>query len=266
MIARLAAGTVWCMLAPLGAQAGSINALFDQDNLPYSSRTASLPGLYVDIAQLIAVSMGAELIPHWADTEDTGVLSPLLEEDATIDVVVGVPVEPRTVEDEQRVGNRVAYSKPFASAGYRVVTARGHSALPDLKAMGLSKVGVETGSVAGLRLWDDGFVVDARPTQAAILDGLLKGALEFGVAWGNVEWIIGNDPRYRDRLAVQAVMPDFEGMRWNLAVAVRKDDAAQLKRVNEAVDALLASGVLKQVFARYNMTCLDPVDLEDRTE
>lgn len=256
------------LLVP-GAEAGTnparLSVVFDAENLPYSSHRENPPGLNVDIARLIAAQLGSELDIHWVDTQNEGLLGFLIGEDGEqpVHAAVGVPLEPRTVEDERLIGPEVLFSEPFASSRYVLVTKKDHALVNTFRAIGPKPIGVMRGSVASMRMWDTGYAVKGMPTQQSVLDAILKGDVEYGMLWNNVGWLIGQDERYRSALAISDVAPEVSGMTWNLAIAVSKEHRYLLPRLNHAIQLLRSQDAFKPVFDKYHVPFFEPIETKE---
>ena len=234
---------------------GSLTVVFDEENLPYSSRRERPPGLNVEVARLIASRLELTLDIHWVNTEREGLLSFLLDdgEGESVQAAVGVPLEARAVEDERLVGPEVLFSEPFASTRYVLVTRKEHPPLREFRAVGLAPVGVERASVASMRLWDSGFVVKRMQSQRSILEAIVRGDIDYGMLWSNAGWLIDRDARFREVLTLSSVEPKVSGMEWDLAVAVNRKHDYLLPRLNEAIAALRSAGAFEPIFRLYHM-------------
>lgn len=233
----------------------SLTVVFDEENLPYSSRRERPPGLNVELARLIASRLQLTLDIHWVNTEREGLLSFLLDdgEGVSVQAAVGVPLEARAVEDERLVGPEVLFSEPFASTRYVLVTRKEHAPLREFRAVGLAPVGVERASVASMRLWDSGFVVKRMQSQRSILEAIVRGDINYGMLWSNAGWQINRDDRFREVLTLSSVEPKVSGMEWDLAVAVNRKHDYLLPRLNEAIAALRSAGAFEPIFRLYHM-------------
>ncbi len=84
----------------------------DPDNLPFSSSNASKPGIYVELGQEIARSLGREFEPVWSlsyfgkRTVRTTLLA------GQCDAFIGLPA------GEGFMGPQLIFSKPFMTVGY----------------------------------------------------------------------------------------------------------------------------------------------------
>lgn len=249
-----------------GSAGSTLSVVFDTDNLPYSSRGGDTAGLNVDIARLLAAELDLRLDTLWVDTEKHGLLSFLIGEEsgaAEAQAAVGVPVESRTVEDEERVGTEVLFSEPFASTRYVLVTQHSRARVSDFQSVRLTPLAVESGSVAGMNLWDKGYVVRGMPSQTRILEALADGDVAYGVLWSNAGWYIERNDRFRGSLRVSDVKPDVPGLEWNVGVAVSREHAYLVGRVNEAVAALRETGAFKPIFEFYDVPYFEPIRAEE---
>ncbi len=241
----------------------TLSVVFDEDNLPYSKREGMPDGLDVEIAQLLALQMGVSLDIHWVNTLEEGLLTPLTRGDSPIQLAVGVPIEPKTIEDERRVAGDILYSIPYATAQYVLVSRATATDLPAFKAIGREPIGVELASVASTRLWDEGFAVEGLSSQDELLKAVARGAFAYAALWNNAGWLIDHDDALRGRLKIQPAAPEFRGMRWNLAVAVGKQNAQLLPKLNEAIAALRKLDAFRPFFVKYGIPYIAPFNQEE---
>ncbi len=248
-----------CAMAFGGARAEPpLTAVFDSSNLPYSSEQAESPGLNVEIARLIAEAADVDLEFRWINSEQEGLLSQLLAEVDSADLVVGVPIEPKIVEDEKRIGGDVAYSLPFASARFVMVTRQDMPDLENFRAAGLKPIGVQAATVASTRLWDEGYVREMMPSQEHVLAALAEGDIDYAVLWNNVGWLIEQNSAWRKTLKIQGAAPEAYGFSWDFAVALRLEDRALLGRVNKAIERLAEENEFVPVFEKYHVPYYKP--------
>ena len=236
--------------------------VFDAENLPYSSRLGVPEGLNVEVARLVAVKLDVALDILWTDTEATGLLSHLIADEKRIQLAFGVPVEPRAIEDEGRVGDKITYSIPYASTRYILVTRKTHKDLPDFQAIGLEHIGVEVASVASGILWDRGFIVEGKNSQGEVLQAVATGQLGYAALWSNAGWLIENDIRLKETLKVQTAEPGIPGLAWNLAVAIGRGSEHLLGPINNAIAELKELDAFRPLFLKYHVPYFEPVDSE----
>jgi len=246
------------LVAPSLAFAGEerVTVAFDQDNLPYSSRRGAPEGVDVEIARLIALQMGVALDIHWFDGAAEGVLGIVGDAKDGVEMAVGVPIEPKTIEDEQLAAGDVIFSAPYAAARYVLITRKGHADVAELAAVRHEYIGVEVGSVASGRLWDEGYLLFGKPSHDELLDALASGEVGYAVLWNNSGWIVSN--QYRDKLTVQSTPLDVNGMCWDVAVAVNPKNTKLLDRLNEAIAALRKMDAFKSFYLKYRIEYAEP--------
>jgi ABC-type amino acid transport substrate-binding protein len=253
-----------CSMAFGGARAEPpLTAVFDSSNLPYSSEQGESHGLNVEIARLIAEAADVDLEIRWIDSERDGLLSQLLAELDPADLVFGVPIEPKIVEDEKRIGGDVAYSLPFVSARFVMVTRQDMPDLRNFRAAGLKPIGVQAATVASTRLWDEGYVREMMPSQEHVLTALAAGDIDYAVLWNNVGWLIEQNNAWRETLKIQDAAPETYGFSWDFAVALRLEDRALLGRVNKAIERLAKENVFVPVFEKYHVPYYKPKKHEE---
>lgn len=250
--------------APAISQA-ELTTVLDEENLPYSSENGNWPGLNTELTRALADKMNRPLKIEWDDTLNEGLVSPLLREKNPTHLAVGIPVEPKMVEDEQRVGDKIHYSKAYASTRYVLVTRKSHDNLDAFQDMGTAKVGVEMSSVASRILWNYGFLVERLESQDHILRATLKGDLEYGVLWSNAGWLILSNDDFRDELRVQSTTTVLPGLAWNLAVAVGPSSRHLLPQIDKAINELQEEGVITDLFAKYATPYFEPFTQEGKT-
>ena len=240
------------------ASARSESIVLDENNPPYSTLRPMPEGLELDVARLIAAHMQVGLEIVWTDTLKHGLLSYLVEDEGEVALAVGVPVEPTTIEDEARVGDKVLYSIPYASTRYVLVSRKSFPEIPNFHAVGREYVGAELGSVASSRLWDEGFLVHGMASQDELLKAVARGELPYAVLWSNAGWLIGQSERLDEALKVQSAEPDIAGLSWNLAVAVRRERPDLLKKVNTAIEELRRVNAFQPLFDHYGLPYFQP--------
>src|SRR5258708_35132425 len=95
----------------------------DPANLPYSAATGDRPGFDVELARLLAAELGVKLRIDWIDIHRKTAIGQLL--DGECDLAFGAAIEPRAMDDEEEIGDKVIYSRPYYGTGYFLVTRKG---------------------------------------------------------------------------------------------------------------------------------------------
>jgi ABC-type amino acid transport substrate-binding protein len=102
---------------------GEIVVSFDPANLPYSSATEENPGNDVELARALAAALDVKLRLDWIDIHRKTAIGQLL--DGECDLAFGSAIEPRAMDDEEEIAERVIYSRPYYGTGYFLVTRNG---------------------------------------------------------------------------------------------------------------------------------------------
>ena len=107
---------------------GVLTVCMDVRNLPYSNANPELPGLYVEVAHLLAEELGVKLELHWLNTLRDSLLADMIR--GHCDCVIGVPIEERAMSESIQLGKRVDFSKPFYGTGYVLVKQKKTNSRP----------------------------------------------------------------------------------------------------------------------------------------
>jgi ABC-type amino acid transport substrate-binding protein len=221
-------------------QKGEVSVCANPDALPYASNKPDAPGFQIEIARAIAAKMGVRLRVDWivptmrASTVDCDLLM-----DAIVDPAVRRP--------------GVQLSTPYQKSGVALVFAPGHApvaAYRDLQAG--TRVGVLMNSVASLvvsrtpaRIFPFGFEDD-------LLSAVSRGEVDAGaVSPASIGYYNFTHPG--SALSFSHAEDSEPELRWQVAVGVRRADAAMVQAVDGAVRALLAEGALTAIYARYGV-------------
>ena len=142
----------------------------------------------------------------------------------------------------------------------------------ELRGVGGGRGGGGRASVGSMRLWDSGFVVTGMQSQRSILEAIVRGDIDYGVLWSNAGWLIHRNERFREALTLSGVEPKVSGLEWDLGVAVNREHAYLLPRLNEAIAALRSAGAFEPVFRSYHVPFFparrgnNGVDLEESSK
>lgn len=199
-----------------------------------------LIGFEVEIAEAIAKKIGAGVRVRPVQGQWDKLLE--LVNRGDFDVVLnGIEV----ADEKHRV---VELSKPYYVAPERLTVRRGDKSAPrTLEALKGRKVGTLTGTLAERILKRVGAEIKTyEGGQNDIYDDLRLGRTDAALLDEPVSRYYGEiDP------ALEAVPGDFGKVEY--AVALRKDDHAMTKAVNQAIDALAADGTLAAIYARWGL-------------
>jgi mono/diheme cytochrome c family protein len=266
-----------------GDAAGPLRVCADPDNLPFSSASGPSRGFYLDLAERLVQALGRPLQVVWyPDHGARGVRASLVA--GLCDLQVGLPAD-------GFMERRLAMSQPFASFGYALVFPRGSAArtVDDLRG---KRIAVQLGSppqtVIALR--DDIEAVTVRSPEEgiwALRDDLAEGAWLWGPSVGfamlgtsaagdpgtGVPGIgdrgIGNrgagDPEAGNRGSETGRLrlepaPPGPGMRWPVAIGVRRDHVRLKQQMDRALDQIAAG--LPALAATYGIELAAPPTTE----
>ena len=248
---------------------GILTICADPRNLPYSSSDPKAPGVDIEVAQLLAKGLGVTVKFHWLDTLRDSLLADMLREHC--DCVLGVPIEERAMEETIEIGKRVNYSTPYFGTGYILVAREGQqpASVKKLEDIRTETLGAEAGSIAGDLLKQKGYNRRVYRSQIAVLNGLQKGDIAFGMLWANAGWLIENDPpnprrgaqtttpAYPDLKLVEAYLPG-PGFRWDIAVAVRKGDEDLKRAIDAVIQEKIIGEPIEKICKKYKLPYYEP--------
>jgi len=243
-------------------QSGILKVAVYNEFAPFS---ASDGGIDIDLAEALAKKTGLKLslLPFPAGDD--------LDEDlrnmvwkghylgyGPADVMLHVPVDPRLMKQN----DKVEIFAPYHREVVRLVTdVRKVPQLENLDSIAGKKIGVEKVSISAVVLLgaEDGkFRDDVKiyPTATAALEQLKAGELDGVVAnLSEIESVLRADPNYRiSEVAFQRLPPKG----WVVGMAVKKSDPELVKLLQDATNALVASGEMAAIFAKHGVKVLTP--------
>lgn len=237
---------------------GELVVSMDPANMPYSGAKDERPGCDVELARDLARELGVKLRIDWIDIQRETAIGQLLEGEC--DLALGSAIEPRAVDDEQELADKVIYSKPYYGTGYFLVTRKsgpGAKSLTELTGEKSRRIGTEAGSVADYRLRQRGYLRRLFRTQLSVLKSLNDGGIDYAYLWANVGWTLHTSPEFDVELAKDYVPEDH----WNIAVAMRKGDDELKRHVDAAIEKLVADGSVSRTLSSYHIPALPVFDL-----
>jgi polar amino acid transport system substrate-binding protein len=211
----------------------------EQGGEPYAyedpTRPGHVAGFEAELAEALARALGvrAELVQN-----DWSTLVPSLER-GTFDVALnGLEVTPARAA-------RVAFTRPYYLFSERLVARSGDARVRDLS----SVRGLRVGTLASSQAWD---VLLAAGAVAVPYEGVDEPFADLAAA--RTDAVLMDDiiaDRYAPRHLGLRVVADVGDGRY--AVAVRPDDRALARALDEALGPLVASGGLRDILARYRL-------------
>jgi ABC-type amino acid transport substrate-binding protein len=256
---------------------GVLTVCMDVRNLPYSNADPELPGLYVEIAHLLAKELGVKLELHWLNTLRDSLLADMIR--GHCDCVIGVPIEERAMSESIQLGKRVDFSKPFYGTGYVLVKRKSNSESPKtLEDLKLETIGTEAGSIASDVLRQMGYNRRVYRSQIAVLDALQNGQIAYGYVWSNIGWLIEKGSRIQQAEQTDTAYPELEivegyvpeaRLRWNVAIAFSKDTPTRETRelqdvVNTIIEQKWSEEKLKELCEKYHLPYFAPFQEDEQ--
>jgi polar amino acid transport system substrate-binding protein len=210
-----------------------------QGGEPYAyedpARPGHLVGFEAELAEALAGALGvrAEFVQN-----DWSTLVPSLER-GTFDVALnGLEVTPARAA-------RVAFTRPYYLFSERLVARQGDARVRDLESLR----GLRVGTLASSQAWD---LLLAAGAVALPYEGVDEPFAD--LAAGRTDAVLMDDiiaERYAPRHAGLRTVGDVAEGRY--AAAVRADDPALARALDDALGKLVARGTLRDILARYRL-------------
>jgi polar amino acid transport system substrate-binding protein len=209
--------------------------------LPFSSKTGDRRGFELELGEALAKELGVALEVGW-------VVFPIHVARVDCDIVFDSIVDKETAADAH-----LRLSRPYTVSGVAMAIRPG---LDGIKGFGDLKqgqrVGAIVGSLASVRLGQKGIPTIPFTFEDEMLETLGNGELD--VALATPATIGYYNMTHKD--APVALVLDYESMpelHWEVAVGMRKADDALAAAINEALDHMLANGVVRRIYASYGV-------------
>lgn len=219
---------------------GAISMCANRDALPYASNKPETPGFQIEIGRAIAAGLGVPLNIEWI----------LPRRRAN---VVNCDMLFDTINDPEVDAGRARLSRPYQKSGLALGLRRDAAAISDFRELKKGqKIGVMINSFASMVLGKADKTTSPYAFQSDMVDDLQKGEL-YGaaVSAATMSYYIFQHPDSGLRLANA-----FDGepeLTWEVAVGLRKSDAALVDAVNEILEKLIADGTITRIYAKYGV-------------
>ena len=256
---------------------GVLTVCMDVRNLPYSNANPELPGLYVEVAHLLAEELGVKLELHWLNTLRDSLLADMIR--GHCDCVIGVPIEERAMSESIQLGKRVDFSKPFYGTGYVLVKQKNNQQSPKkLEDIKSEAIGTEAGSIASDVLRQMGYNRRVYRSQIDVLNALQDGKIAYACVWANIGWLIEKGSRIQQAEQTSTAYPELEivegyvpevRLRWNVAIAFSKDTPTRKTRelqdaVNTIIEQKWSEEELKELCQKYYLPHFAPFQEDEQ--
>ena len=225
-------------------QNGTLAFGLDPRNLPFSMEEGDRHGFDFEIAEKMAGHLDVHFKPYWSRFQHPSLPSRLLKK--ACDGLIGLPAE--SLADKKGID----FTAPYLGAGFVLAVRRGEKSVSDLADLKGKTVGIETG-VLIQKL--QGHVPREYPSQTAILTAVDKGEVPVGYV-GSMQagWLLKNHPEWRVELVKNFIPED----RWNLAIAVRKEDVELKAALNKVIQQMLDNGEIETILKKYGVPFYPP--------
>jgi ABC-type amino acid transport substrate-binding protein len=220
---------------------GTLLMCANPNALPFSSKKGDRKGFELELGEALAKQLGVGLEVGW-------VVFPYHVSRVDCDVVFDTIVNQEVAEDAH-----FRLSKPYTTSGVVIAVRPG---LDGIKGFGDLKkgqrVGAVVGSVASVRLGQKGVPTIPFTFEDELIEAVGKGELDAALVTPSTLGYY--DLNHKD--APVAMVRDEESipeLHWEVAVGLRKADDALVTAVNDALDRMLADGVINRIYASYGI-------------
>jgi len=223
---------------------GTIALCAHPNSLPFASKDGRQHGFQVELAEALAHQLGVSLTREW-------VISRYDLFRAPCDIVMDSIADPEAQED-----SGLQISKPYRRSGVALAVREGDRTR-SLADLGHRKVGVLTSSIAAMTLDKQGIDTVPGLFEDEVLDMLARGEVSAAaVTPTSVGYYNLRHPQAKLHLVY--LFDNDPDLSWNVAVGMRRPDAALRQAVDTAMAELTADGTVKRIFAHYGVEVQPP--------
>ena len=219
---------------------GAISMCANKDALPYASDKPETPGFQIEIGRAIAEGLGLPLNIEW--------IFPRRRAN-----VVNCDMLLDNINDPEVNEGRMRLSRPYQKSGLALGLREDAEAISDFSELKKGqKIGVMVSSYAGMVLGKAGKSISPYAFQLDMVEDLQKGEL-YGaaVSTSTLSYYILQHPDSGLRLV--NAFDSVPQLTWEVAVGLRKSDAALVDAVNEILEKMIADGTLTRIYAKYGL-------------
>ena len=233
----------------------------DPLNMPYSEMGVDPPGFDIEIGKRIGKIVGRKVGIYWADTGTMGGLSRALRRSITkgqCNAFMGVPHDEGMIEELAEKG--LVLTKPYMVASQVLIVREDSPKVTNIADLADLLTGVHA------RTWGHGIMVKKRlkhlffKRPEEVLSALENGKVDVVIMFGpKVGWII--QEQFKGRLEVSKEFQAGAENRWEIGIAVRKEDQELIADLNRALVQLWQEDQINPIMAKYGMHSLKPEGL-----
>jgi len=227
---------------------GTLSLCAHPSALPFSNRRSGRPGFQIELAQEIAKRLGVQLDPQWVQL---GFQYNRVDCDIVMDAIV---------EEDALEERNLRASIPYFRSGVVLALARGTTNVTSFDDLpGDAKIGVLVSSLAQAWLGEHGKRMSTFGYEDELLDAVAKGEIAAAaVSPMSIGWYNLNHPDAK--LGVAYAYDRVPELGWNVAVGMRRSDAALRSEIDRAVTEMLKDGTFERIYASYGIEFRPPGD------
>lgn len=233
----------------------------DPLNMPYSEMGVDPPGFDIEIGKRIGKIVGRKVGIYWANTGTMGGLSRALRKSITkgeCNAFMGIPHDEGMIEELAEKG--LVLTKPYMVASEVLIVREDSPKVITIADLSQLMIGVQA------RTWGHGIMMKKRlkhlffKRPEEVLSALENGKVDVALMFGSkVGWLI--QEQFKGRLEVSKEFQPGPENRWEIGIAVRKEDQELKADLNRALVQLWQEDQINPIMARYGMHSLKPEGL-----
>lgn len=237
---------------------GMLTACADPYEFPHAQQNTDPPGFDVEILRAVAQRANMRLDLVWVNTASRGGTSRAFRQSILArkcDVFLGMSDS----GDDDMLMNKLVFARPYLGMGYVLVTqgkAAGMTTLEELKNANI-KVGVSMSTPMDDYLFMNKIPRDLHMGTKRILDAMTRGDIDASMLFSTTLGTVKMDYPKANFKMVPGFVP-MEGLRYNAAWVLRKEDKSLLAFINEGIGELLDNGKIKEIIERYGVPFFPP--------
>jgi len=219
---------------------GAISMCANADALPWASNKQETPGFQIELGRAVAAGLGVPLNIDW-------IVPRRRANTVNCDMMLD------SVNDPEVNEGRMLLSRSYQKSGMALALRRDAAEISSFTELQKGqKIGVMVNSVASVVLGKAGVTTSPYAFQSEMIDDLIKGDLYGGAVSSTwIDYYIHSHPEANLR-AVYA-FTDNKDLTWDVAIGLRKSDAALQGAINEVLNKLIADGTLTGIYAKYGV-------------
>ena len=224
---------------------GSVALCAHPNALPFASKKGDPPGFQIELGQALAKRLGVSLTQHW-------VVNTFQYRRADCDIVLDAIADRAALAE---VGLRM--SRPYHRSGIILAVQRDSDASSLAQIRRGGQIGVQVGSMAAMVLQKRGLDITPFAFEDEMLDALAQRRIEAAaVTPAAIGWFNVTHPDAG--LRPIAAFEEDPDLNWNVAVGMLRPDKELTRRIDTALEAMLADGTIARIYARYGVELRPP--------